>query len=36
MEEKIRTLSILFAKHFSAQLDTVRLRTGKNYRTHQN
>ncbi len=29
MEEKIRTLGILFAKHFSAQLDTVRLRTGR-------
>jgi ADP-ribose pyrophosphatase len=29
MEERIRTLSKLFAKHFSAQLDTVRLRTGK-------
>jgi ADP-ribose pyrophosphatase len=29
MEEKIRTLSMLFAKHFSAQLDTVRLRTGR-------
>jgi ADP-ribose pyrophosphatase len=29
MEEKIRTLSKLYAKHFSAQLDTVRLRTGK-------
>ena len=29
MEEKIRTLSQLFANHFSAQLDTVRLRTGK-------
>ena len=29
MEEKIRTLSTLYAKHFSAQLDTVRLRTGK-------
>lgn len=29
MEEKIRTLSQLFASHFSAQLDTVRLRTGK-------
>lgn len=29
MEEKIRTLSIIYAKHFSAQLDTVRLRTGK-------
>lgn len=29
MEERIRTLSVLFANHFSAQLDTVRLRTGK-------
>jgi len=29
MEEKIRTLSMLFAKHFSAQLDTVRLRSGR-------
>ena len=29
MEEKIRTLSMFFAKHFSAQLDTVRLRTGR-------
>ena len=29
MEEKIRTLGTLLAKHFSAQLDTVRLRTGK-------
>jgi ADP-ribose pyrophosphatase len=29
MEQKIRTLSKLYAKHFSAQLDTVRLRTGK-------
>jgi ADP-ribose pyrophosphatase len=29
MEEKIRTLSKLYARHFSAQLDTVRLRTGK-------
>jgi ADP-ribose pyrophosphatase len=29
MEEKIRTLSKLFANHFTAQLDTVRLRTGK-------
>lgn len=29
MEEKIRTLGILHANHFSAQLDTVRLRTGR-------
>jgi ADP-ribose pyrophosphatase len=29
MEEKIKTLSMLFANHFSAQLDTVRLRTGR-------
>lgn len=29
MEEKIRTLSQLFANHFSVQLDAVRLRTGK-------
>lgn len=29
MEERIRTLSILYAHHFSAQLDTVRLRTGR-------
>jgi ADP-ribose pyrophosphatase len=29
MEEKVRTLSKLFANHFTAQLDTVRLRTGK-------
>jgi ADP-ribose pyrophosphatase len=29
MEEKIRTLSSLYAKHFSAHLDTVRLRTGR-------
>jgi ADP-ribose pyrophosphatase len=29
MEEKIRTLSTLYAKHFSAHLDTVRLRTGR-------
>lgn len=29
MEEKLRTLGTLFAKHFSVQLDTVRLRTGK-------
>jgi len=29
MEEKIRTLGMLFANHFSAQLDLVRLRTGK-------
>lgn len=29
MEEKIRTLSALYANHFSASLDTVRLRTGK-------
>lgn len=29
MEEKIRTLSTLHARHFSVQLDTVRLRTGK-------
>ncbi len=29
MEEKIKTHGILFAKHFSARLDTVRLRTGK-------
>ena len=29
MEEKIRTLSSIFANHFSASLDTVRLRTGK-------
>jgi ADP-ribose pyrophosphatase len=29
MEEKIRTLSTLFAKHFSAHLDAVRLRTGR-------
>lgn len=29
MEEKIRTLATLSANHFSAQLDAVRLRTGK-------
>lgn len=29
MEEKIRTVSQLFANHFSVQLDTVRLRTGR-------
>jgi len=29
MEEKIRTLSTLYARHFSVQLDTVRLRTGR-------
>jgi ADP-ribose pyrophosphatase len=29
MEEKIRTLSKLYARHFSVQLDAVRLRTGK-------
>ncbi len=29
MEEKVRTLSMIFANHFSAQLDTVRLRTGR-------
>jgi len=29
MEEKIRTLSTLYAKHFSVQLDMVRLRTGR-------
>jgi ADP-ribose pyrophosphatase len=29
MEETIRTLGILRARHFSARLDTVRLRTGK-------
>ncbi len=29
MEEKIRTLSMIFAKHFTAQLDTVKLRTGR-------
>lgn len=29
MEEKIVTLGALFARHFSAQLDRVRLRTGK-------
>jgi ADP-ribose pyrophosphatase len=29
MEEHIKTLGILHAKHFSAQLDRVRLRTGK-------
>jgi ADP-ribose pyrophosphatase len=29
METKIRTLATLAAKHFSAQLDAVRLRTGK-------
>lgn len=29
MEEKLKTLGILHAKHFSAQLDRVRLRTGK-------
>jgi len=29
MEETIRTLGILNAKHFSARLDTVRLHTGK-------
>ena len=29
MEEKLRTLGALFAKHFHVQLDTVRLRTGK-------
>jgi ADP-ribose pyrophosphatase len=28
MEEKIRTLSTLYARHFSASLDEVRLRTG--------
>jgi ADP-ribose pyrophosphatase len=29
MEETIRTLGVLNAKHFSVRLDTVRLRTGK-------
>ena len=29
MEETIRTLGILKARHFSARLDAVRLRTGK-------
>ncbi len=29
MEEKIKTLSTLYANHFSASLDTVRLRTGR-------
>ena len=29
MEEKIRTLSAIYANHFSASLDTVRLRTGR-------
>lgn len=29
MEETVRTLGILRAKHFSARLDTVRLQTGK-------
>jgi len=29
MEERIRTLGTLCAKHFTAQLDTVRLRTGR-------
>ncbi len=29
MEERIRTLGVLHAAHFSAQLDTVRLRTGR-------
>lgn len=29
MEEKIRTLSMIFANHFTAQLDTVQLRTGR-------
>jgi ADP-ribose pyrophosphatase len=29
MEEKIRTLGVLRARHFSASLDSVRLRTGK-------
>jgi len=29
MEEKIRTLGVLHAQHFSAHLDAVRLRTGK-------
>jgi len=29
MEETIRTLGILKARHFSARLDTVRLRTGR-------
>ncbi|MGV8075337.1 MAG: NUDIX hydrolase [Syntrophobacteraceae bacterium] len=29
MEERIRTFSVLYAKHFSAQLDTVRMQTGK-------
>ena len=29
MEEKIRTLGVLKARHFSARLDAVRLRTGK-------
>ncbi len=29
MEEKIRTLSMIFANHFTAQLDTVKLRTGR-------
>lgn len=29
MEEKLRTLGALYAKHFSVELDTVRLRTGR-------
>lgn len=29
MERRLKTLSTIFAKHFSASLDTVRLRTGK-------
>ena len=29
MEQTIRTLAKINANHFSAQLDTVRLRTGK-------
>ena len=29
MEEKIKTIGVLSARHFSAQLDRVRLRTGK-------
>jgi ADP-ribose pyrophosphatase len=29
MEETIRTLGVLNARHFSARLDSVRLRTGK-------
>ncbi len=29
MEEKLRTLGALYARHFSVELDTVRLRTGR-------